>query len=423
MAEETPELQPPLYLKQARIRDHAPLRDATVRFQPGLNVIIGANGSGKTRFLTLISQLADLLRTNEAGDRCELVFGYDADIDVSFHRTQADEMPDVLGVIKKSKLLTSAAYKGNTGEGEILAEALNKIRVVGLTRFETILAQHGTPLSGLLLADVAATLTPGDYGLMRWEPEIKFLGKFDIPLLVVYVLNTLNYVSMQRQRYRRTKKEKSAALLSAEIKEEIDRITTSYLQFISPILAAYSPIQQVRLSETYHVYDNPVQQEVIVKGLVFEYLVGGSWLPYQTLSDGTKRILYLVTQLVMPEPQFEPVDAPPFTFTLITRPRLIFLEEPELGIHPHQLTKLLNLIREVSRDNQVILTTHAPQVLDMLTETELDRITVCRLDPDKGTQFEQLSPQKQDDARTYMKEVGFLSDYWRYSFLEEPTAN
>jgi len=104
------------------------------------------------------------------------------------------------------------------------------------------------------------------------------------------------------------------------------------------------------------------------------------------------------------------------------QPKIIFLEEPELGIHPKQLTKLLNLIREVSKENQVIMTTHSPQVLDMLTEKELDRITVCTLDPKKGTQFHKLSPAKQKDARGYLKTTGFLSDYWRYSYLEETEA-
>lgn len=101
-----------------------------------------------------------------------------------------------------------------------------------------------------------------------------------------------------------------------------------------------------------------------------------------------------------------------------TEHRIILLEEPELGIHPHQLHKLLNLIREVSREHQVILTTHAPQVLDMLGKKELDRISVCEVTTKKGTQFRKLSRTKQAQARIYMQETGFLSDYWRYSYLE-----
>ena len=65
------------------------------------------------------------------------------------------------------------------------------------------------------------------------------------------------------------------------------------------------------------------------------------------------------------------------------------------------------------------MTTHSPQVLDMLSEKELDRITICTLDPKKGTQFRKLSREKQAQARRYMKEELHLSDYWRYSYLED----
>ena len=154
-----------------------------------------------------------------------------------------------------------------------------------------------------------------------------------------------------------------------------------------------------------------------MKGLVLEYLVAESWLPFTALSDGTKRMLYLISQLVTPRASFKE-GGTESSFELSVPPRIIFLEEPELGIHHAQLHKLLQLIREVAREGQVILTTHAPQVLDMLAADELDRITICSLDPKKGTQFHKLSEAKQEQARIYMQETGFLSDYWRYSYLE-----
>ncbi len=138
------------------------------------------------------------------------------------------------------------------------------------------------------------------------------------------------------------------------------------------------------------------------------------------LSDGTKRLVYTVAELLAP--QSVGLNKTTNEIGVYDRRKIIFLEEPELGIHPKQLTKLLNLIREISKENQVIMTTHSPQVLDMLSEKELDRITICELDPKKGTQFHKLTQKKQKQAREYMKEVGFLSDYWRYSFLEETEA-
>ena len=129
-------------------------------------------------------------------------------------------------------------------------------------------------------------------------------------------------------------------------------------------------------------------------------------------------MLYLISQLVMPTATFDKQAAPPAPLSLQIPFRIIFLEEPELGIHPDQLQKLLSLIREVSREHQVIMTTHSPQVLNMLTTKELDRITICELDPKKGTQFRKLSPAKRAKAKAYMQNDSYLSDFWLYSNLE-----
>jgi predicted ATP-dependent endonuclease of OLD family len=84
---------------------------------------------------------------------------------------------------------------------------------------------------------------------------------------------------------------------------------------------------------------------------------------------------------------------------------------------------LLDLIRHVSRKHQVILTTHSPQVLDMLYPEELDRIIICELkDPKKGTQFKPLTKAKIARAKRFMREVGHLSDYWLHAGMERDTT-
>ena len=80
--------------------------------------------------------------------------------------------------------------------------------------------------------------------------------------------------------------------------------------------------------------------------------------------------------------------------------------------------KLLQFIREQSREKQIILTTHSPQVLDILEPDELDRIIICSYDKEKGTQLNHLTQKQMDKAAKYMKEEAFLSDYWRFSDLE-----
>jgi AAA domain, putative AbiEii toxin, Type IV TA system len=65
------------------------------------------------------------------------------------------------------------------------------------------------------------------------------------------------------------------------------------------------------------------------------------------MSDGTMRLVGILG-----------------AFLQSARPSVIALEEPESTIHPEALSALLDLIRGFSRDSQVIVTTHSPDLLD-----------------------------------------------------------
>ncbi len=122
-------------------------------------------------------------------------------------------------------------------------------------------------------------------------------------------------------------------------------------------------------------------------------------MPWSYLSDGTKRLFYLVSECLT-------VDE-----------GIILVEEPELGIHPHQLLKVLDFLKEQSRTKQVIISTHSPLALDVLKEDELDRIIIATYE--KGTRFYHLTEEEKIKAKKYMNEVGELSYYWLHSNLEK----
>jgi predicted ATPase len=81
-------------------------------------------------------------------------------------------------------------------------------------------------------------------------------------------------------------------------------------------------------------------------------LSGGEHLPARLVSDGTLRILALLT-----------------AFRVEPHPSVIGIEEPENGVYPGRLRKLLELLQEMTMPaaplpfTQVILTTHSPVVL------------------------------------------------------------
>ena len=82
-------------------------------------------------------------------------------------------------------------------------------------------------------------------------------------------------------------------------------------------------------------------------------------VPASRLSDGSLRYLCLLALLLDPEP-----------------PRLIGIEEPELGLHPDLIPKIADLLVDASSRCQVVVTTHSDILVDALTEHP-DSIVVC----------------------------------------------
>ena len=91
-----------------------------------------------------------------------------------------------------------------------------------------------------------------------------------------------------------------------------------------------------------------------------------------SLSDGTLRFIALTTLLQQP-PE--------------TRPSVILLDEPELGLHPYAITMLASLVKKASQETQVIMATQSPILLDHFDPEDVivaDRVngevTLARLD-------------------------------------------
>jgi predicted ATPase len=164
-------------------------------------------------------------------------------------------------------------------------------------------------------------------------------------------------------------------------------------------LKVFSPIQNCRFNENILIYENEIN--FIIENLKLEFYVNDSWLPWSQLSDGTKRLFYLITEITTKETG------------------LILIEEPELGIHPHQFSLLMDFIKQESETKQILISTHSPKALDHLNKDELGNILIASYEKGKGTQVRNLSIEEKEHATKYMEDVGFLSDFWLYSDLEE----
>jgi len=139
------------------------------------------------------------------------------------------------------------------------------------------------------------------------------------------------------------------------------------------------------------------------------YKIDGNEYQFSELSDGAKRLIYLLSELYyFTRPDIEyPVQRP------------ILLEEPELGVHPHLLFLLLQKLRNISYNHQIILTTHSPQVLNILEIEELDRIIIADYDKEKGTTLRHLTDKQMEEATIFMENEASLSAYWLHTNLLE----
>jgi predicted ATPase len=91
-------------------------------------------------------------------------------------------------------------------------------------------------------------------------------------------------------------------------------------------------------------------------------------------SDGTLRALALITVLSQPTERL---------------PRLISIDEPELGLHPSAIALIAELCRSISRHTQIIISTQSTELLDhfsadevVVVESDHGETTLTRLSSD-----------------------------------------
>ena len=186
-----------------------------------------------------------------------------------------------------------------------------------------------------------------------------------------------------------------------EIKERYNLI-----DFLSQNLRQFSPIKDIKIdwdSMPISLHEAPNGKAALIENIEFQFFVNNEWVNWEGLSNGAKRLFYIIGNV-----------------TYATTDEIILIEHPELVVHPYQLSLLMNFLKSQSRDKQIIISTHSPQVLNCLGEDELDRIIVARHEGKAGTKLYHLSEEEKGYASEYMKNEAFLSDYWMLSgFMNE----
>ena len=113
----------------------------------------------------------------------------------------------------------------------------------------------------------------------------------------------------------------------------------------------------------------------------------GKWFDAAQESDGTLRVAGILTALL---------QDPPLP--------LVGIEEPELTVHPGALPLLLDYLRQASDRSRVLLTTHSPELLNLVKADEVR--VVAR--SNSGTRIGGMAEDQRDAVTRGLLRLGEL---------------
>jgi len=309
-----------------------------------LNVVIGANGSGKSNLIGVFRLLERVLSKNlqlyVAGD------------------------PDRL--LHHGRKVTPALSLDFFVENNSYGFTLNEVRDTLI--FESERVEH----RGLFGYDVPIAMGNAETKLRHFAKEYPFFvenDKFPYVLnMVVYHFHDTSDTSPAKQTcniddnsfFRPNASNLPAYLYWLQEKQPVEfRQIEEHIRLVAPFFDRFV-LAPSRLNE---------------KRIKLEWRQKGSdaYFDAYSLSDGTLRFICLATLLLQPSP-----------------PALVLLDEPELGLHPFAIRLLAEMLVAASTRAQVLLATQSVTLLNnfgpqdiIVAENDGLKTTFQRLDEDK----------------------------------------
>lgn len=128
--------------------------------------------------------------------------------------------------------------------------------------------------------------------------------------------------------------------------------------------------------------------------------IGRSKLSFNQLSEGTLKTMALLFYL------------------MTSKARLLLIEEPEVGIHHGLLAKVIEVVKAVAFEKQVICSTHSDFILDAL---DPDQVFIVSNPRRQGTEVDtvraSMTAREFSALRSYLKSEGNLGELWRHGGL------
>lgn len=388
----------------------------STKFEPNkeLSVLIGRNGSGKTNILSAIQLLVGLMHSRSSYYRRteNNSFLSDSEIKVVF--------------IYDGKPITYEATISITNNDRNEDEIIRSRESWYLYSITGRRKKIGVPLSILSDFSIARNelLTPLSSFIRSQYPDVSSADVIDVLVNIKDFISSISYYSAS------VFTNPANCPISFEVESELGARrgisisghkkflydlyssykskSASYEQFIDLVgrdgLGLVDEIKFQEIETSSATYKVAVGGRVISKEkknniIIPNFQIFGNSLSPSQLSEGTFRTLALIFYIV--------TDSS----------KLMLIEEPEVCIHHGLLSSIIELIKTLSHDKQIIVSTHSDQLLDQLLIDSVFRVVKSEEGTSVSALKKSLSPEELAELKSYLRDVGGLGEYWKHGDL------
>lgn len=405
-----------MLIKKIRLVNFKNFEDVTVELND-FNVLVGANAAGKTNFIQALKFLRDIqefglenaiqlqggieyLRNiqlqNKKNTTLEFLF------DGAYHNSISDGKYEIKCLQFEYKIEIA-----NTNRATIKKEEVNYFSILKNEKDSSV--SYNFNFSHKKHRNKCITVTDlkeklGEKLFNKYSGEIEFF--FFNPINFIhesesilfnnrYVINP-NYFNYQVFDFD-LKKAKQPATITGKV--ELEENAENLAIVLKKILEDDEKLQRfINILKDTLSYIDDVNINKFDKNLLLsvkEVYNLGTPMPSSLLSDGTISIVAMIIALF-----FE------------NKPMAIF-EEPEKGIHPALIGKLVNLFYDASRNKQIFITTHNPEILKY---TQLNDLLLISRN-DRG--FSEISkPAEKEMVKSFLANELGIDQLFTQNLLE-----
>jgi len=410
-----------MIIKKFSIQNYRTCLDTTFELHPNLSVLIGPNSSGKTNTLCAILMLKKICESRGYHYRHEYKNIYEMTSSGECSIQALFSVDDI-----ELKYQTFLRVLSDESNEEFVYTTMQKWYSWGLTKSRK---NFSIPLKP----------TPDEYFVIKRIREIqqKRLMSGDIPIPLAIAIDKIfrNLLDMQYYSASQfTNPLKCPVSVEIEIQDDnIHKRDQFKLKGHSKLIYDIYKSAKADDSSRYDRFFDIIGPNGInlVDKLEFQE-ISTSIMEYRVRSGGKCHKRSISKKLVIPQFHMKNNILSPnqlsegtfktiaLIFYLVTEPnKIMLIEEPEICVHQGLLSSILELIKEYSKEKQIIISTHSDFVLDKVKPENVFKVKWASKDGTKISNIEKLMSRKDLLAlREYLENEGNLGEYWRSGGLE-----